>query len=71
MAELGVGVGCEFFSELDHIFNCLVRSISCGVVNIDSFKFDVEGGHIESVKADDIPSYFVNFRNIFLFFLGA
>lgn len=68
MTELGVGVGCEFLSELYHIFNCLVWSISCGVVHIDSLEFDIEGGHIQSIKPDNVPANFVNLRNVFLFF---
>lgn len=54
MAEFSMRVSSKFFCKFDHIFNSLVRTVCSCMVDIDSFKLNVERRHIESIEAFNV-----------------
>ena len=54
VTKLSMRIGTKFFSIANHVLNFSVGTTSGGVVNIDSFQFDVERRQVVSIKADDI-----------------
>lgn len=61
MTEFSMGVGCQCFCVFDHVFDWSIRAVGSSVVDINTFKLDIEGADVLSVEADDILSNIFNF----------